>query len=85
MKPQELKLHKTYDLEALRRRGCSKGGAPCRGEVKQRFGSKRVVLTRFWARGPPVRPQELKPRKTHDLEGLRKRSAARAAHLVGGR
>ena len=32
-----------------------------------------------------LRLQALKPRKTHDPEGLRRRSAARAAHLVGAR
>ena len=39
VRPQELKPHKTHDLEGLRRRGCSKGGALL-GEVTQRFGIK---------------------------------------------
>ena len=84
VRPQELKPRKTHDLGGLRRRGCSKGGAPCGGEVKQRFGSKSVVLLGFSACRPPVRPQELKLCKTHDLEGPRRRSAARAVHFWGG-
>ena len=48
VKPQGLKPWKTYDLEGLKRRGCSKGGAPCGAEVKQSFGSKNVVAPRFW-------------------------------------
>ena len=59
--------------------------------VKQRFGLKMCdfanvlgTLAKLGFRRHPVRPQELKPRKTYDLEGLW-RPVCGGSALVGAR
>ena len=72
---------------AIRRRG----RRTCGGEVKQRFWLQKYGFTRVLGTlaklgfcTPLARPQELKPRKKHVLEGLRMAIRRRGRRTSGG-
>ena len=77
VRAQDLKPRKRHDLEGSRRKVGGEGGALW-GLGKTAIWLQKCCFTRVLGtlaklgfRRPPVRPQELKPRKRHDLEGLR--------------
>ena len=87
--PQELKPRKRPDLEGLWRSVCGEGGALWGlGKTAiwlQKCGFTKVLgtLAKLAFCRSLVNAQELKPRKTHDLEGLRRRGCGKGAAPCG--